>query len=235
MDATSLKKAAIEAALAGDWQAAVEANLRILEQEPEAIDSLNRLGRAYFELGKKAEARRVWRKVLSLDHYNPIAKRNLARLATPVKTPPAKPKSAAREIFLEEPGKTKTVSLVKVADPGVLAALDSGDEVTIRQGKKGISVYSSENVYLGTLPETLAARLAPLMRGGNRYQAFVKSVGRENLEIFIREVHRAARFANHPSFSTSDREYLISAPPGTIQEEELEIAPTGEEEEEGRS
>lgn len=233
MDATTLKKTAIEAALSGDWEAAVEANLRILEQESEEIDALNRLGRAYFEMGKRSLAAKTWRKVLTLDQYNPIAKKNLARLTTPSKATKAKAKQArATEIFLEEPGKTRTVSLKKVAEAKILSGVDSGDEVVLKPRKRGISVFSEDNIYLGTLPDDLAARLIPFLRGGNRYQAFVKSVGEKRLDIFIRETFRSRRFADKPSFVPSNRDYLISTPKGVIEEEELELAPTGEEEEE---
>src|SRR3989338_4300800 len=78
MQATS--ENAIQAALRGKWTEAVDLNAAILRENPNELEALNRLARAYAELGEIAKADSTYRKVLVLDKYNPIAIKNLKRL-----------------------------------------------------------------------------------------------------------------------------------------------------------
>jgi hypothetical protein len=57
---------AIRAALSGDWEVAVEINLEILSNSPQNIPALNRLGRAYTELGQKRQPKILTNKFLKL-------------------------------------------------------------------------------------------------------------------------------------------------------------------------
>ena len=80
MEKEELEEQAINAALSSNWKKAIEFNQEILEKSPEEVDTLNRLGYALFKLGKIKQARQYFRKVLALDHYNPMASKNLQRL-----------------------------------------------------------------------------------------------------------------------------------------------------------
>jgi len=204
MTPTVLEEQAIKAALAQNWPKALEINKKILKDSPKNIAALNRLGRAYWEMGKIEQAQQAYKKVLSLDRFNPIANKNLKRLTKPaqVKKIADRQKTSLRlgEIFLEEPGKTKIVKLVRLASPSVLAQLNNADLVTLKAKKRTISVLSEKENYLGTIPEDLSTRLIKFIKGGNQYQAFVKSVDHQKLEILIREVSRAKKFSNTPSF-----------------------------------
>lgn len=205
-DSALLEQQAIKAAMKGAWDQAIELNQKILKQQPNNIAALNRLARAFWEKGNLASARKSYRQVLSIDRYNIIASKNLKRLADQEKTPikkEIKKKTAERAVFLEEPGKTKVVKLVRLASPEVLSELDSADEVLLTPKQHTISATDLDGTYLGTIPDDLSHRLLRLIKGGNRYQAFVKAVDRQNLEIFIRETKRASRFRNLPSFTSS--------------------------------
>ena len=75
-----LKSQAIQTALTGDWQTAIILNLQLLEENPEDIETLNRLAFAYTILGKVKEAKQTYQKVLHLDTQNPkcmVCPRNL--------------------------------------------------------------------------------------------------------------------------------------------------------------
>ena len=204
MTPTALEEQAIKAALAQNWSKALEINKKILKDSPKNIAALNRLGRAYWEMGKIEQAQQTYKKVLSLDRFNPIANKNLKRLTKSAKIKKifegknASPRLG--EIFLEEPGKTKIVKLVRLTSPSVLAQLNNADLVTLKAKKRTISVLSAKGNYLGTIPEDLSTRLIKFIKGGNQYQAFVKSVDHQKLEILIREVSRAKKFFNTPSF-----------------------------------
>src|SRR3989338_5020068 len=76
-----LSQKAIEAALNNNWQEATEINSQLLNRYPEDIETLNRLARAYFESGKITKAKSLYRSVLKLDPYNPIASKNIKKLS----------------------------------------------------------------------------------------------------------------------------------------------------------
>jgi tetratricopeptide (TPR) repeat protein len=234
METALLEKQAIQAALTQAWEKAVGINKKLLKIQPGDVAALNRLGRAYWELGKLTEARKTYKKVLTIDRYNPIASKNLKRLVgqkSITKKPLQKELLSPGEIFLEEPGKTKVIKLVRLASPQILNQLSSSHPVTLVPRKRNISVLSEDGTYLGTIPDDLSQRLVNFIKGGNRYQAFVKGVGHQHLEIFIREVFRSRKFQKIPSFPPSSSSYIPFLAPETIHEEKPEVTPTGEEEE----
>jgi tetratricopeptide (TPR) repeat protein len=226
-----LEKQAVQAAIKGTWQKAIQLNRQIIKEDSKNIGALNRLARAYWELGKVDEAQKSYRQVLKLDPYNSIATKNLQRLVKKRKKGKQKKISLSGNLFLEEPGKTKTIKLIRLASAEVLSELNSGQSVKLEPKKRTISVISEDKVYLGTVPDDLSLRLIKLINGGNRYQAFIKGVDRQHLDIFVREVFRSKRFHNLPSFSPSGSTYISYLSPETIHEERPETAPTGEEEE----
>src|SRR4030042_4340589 len=73
---------AISAALENNWEKAVEINQSLLKKYPRDPDTMNRLARAYHEIGNVGEAKNTYQKVLQLDPYNQIAEKNLRRLAS---------------------------------------------------------------------------------------------------------------------------------------------------------
>jgi Flp pilus assembly protein TadD len=75
----TLKTQAIQTALIGDWQRAIDLNQLILQEDPDDIDTLNRLAFAFLSLGNPNDAKTLYEKVLTLDMQNPIATRNLKR------------------------------------------------------------------------------------------------------------------------------------------------------------
>lgn len=199
----SLENQAIKAALDQNWEKAIEINKQILKTTPKNIAALNRLGRAYGEVSKISSAITTYKKVLAIDPFNPIAGKNLERLSKGGAKKMSQKKVAgpiSTTIFLEEPGKTKLVKLARLASWSVLAQLSSGNPVLLAVKKRTVSVIGEDKNYLGTIPEDLSLRLIKLIKGGNQYQAFVKSVDRQQLEILIRELVRGKKFLNIPSF-----------------------------------
>lgn len=231
MDIDDLEKQAVLAAIKGNWQEAVELNRQLIKESPRNIAALNRLARAYWELGKSEQAQKTYRKVLTLDPYNSIATKNLQRLVKKRKRLKKKKIDYPDNLFLEEPGKTKTIKLIRLASAEALSEISNGQPIKLEPKKRAISVTSEDKIYLGTIPDDLSLRLIKLIKGGNRYQAFVKAVDRQNLEIFVREIFRSKRFRNLPSFSPTGSGYLSYLSPETVYEERPETTPTGEEEE----
>lgn len=185
---TSLAQKAINQALAGAWKDAVNTNLQILKEDPNDIDSLNRLARAYAELGLMTKARPIAQKVLKIDSANSIAIKALEKWRT-LKKKTGKPQPTAvlsAEIFLEEAGKTKIAPLIHLGDKAVVASLDSGDGVNLLPHPHRVSVVTKDGKYIGRLPDDLASRLRKLIKLGNTYQVLVKSVVNGEVKVFIR-------------------------------------------------
>lgn len=210
-------EAAISAALSFDWQKALEINHKILENYPDDADCLNRIGKAYLELGQSKKAASFFKRVLKINRYDPIALRNLTRASQASfskknghqPTQPNNNHSAHTIIsFLEEPGRTKIISLVNLAPAKILLFLNTADQLLLIPKRHSVFVENSEGIYLGSLPDDLAHRLLILIKGGNKYESFVKSCSKNSLSIFIKETVKSKRFHNTPSFPTSGGDYL---------------------------
>ncbi len=199
-DTALLAEQAIKKALNGQWAKAKKLNLEILKENPKSLHALLRLAKSYLNLNQISQAKKTYRQVLFLDKYNPIAKRNLARLKRVKKRDTSKNPLNTNSLFLEEPGKTKTASLVRLTDEEKLASLEIGEPVDLIVNPKSISVKGKNNEYLGRLPDDLAYRLIHFIKRGNRYQSFIQSVEENKLQIFIKEVKKSKQNQHTPSF-----------------------------------
>lgn len=211
-DVESMAKAAIEAAISLRWAEAVKINKKILACIKDDVEALNRLARAKLCLGEKEQAQKVYKKVLELDPYNIIAKKNLDKIAkangndhningsAAISHPNGTDQPTLANLFLVEPGKTKLVNLINLAPPSILATLNCGDQVLINPKNHSVSITTFDKVYLGALPDDLAHRLITFIGGGNKYDAYVKNATIKMLAVFIREIYRSAKFASQPSF-----------------------------------
>jgi len=187
----SLAQKAIAAALECDWDKALNYNLEILQKNPEDIQALNRLAKAEYELGNKKKAISYTNKVLKLDSLNTIALKNLERFKK--ETSPNKDHDESHihsQIFLEEPGKTKIVSLIHLADSDKLMNLNCAQKVNIAFGNHRVNVTTNSGQYIGKLPDDLASRIIRLKKSGYDYEAFIKTVGDAQVRLFLRETKR---------------------------------------------
>jgi len=208
---TQLKAQAIQTALTGDWTNAISLNQALLKDSPDDIDTLNRLAFAYSSIGNANEAKNIYQKVLTLDNQNPIALRNLKRLSgnTTANKSISFSHPHVSNLFIEEPGRTKVIDLLNVADKKVIAPLRSGETLQLVIKRMKIFVLDQNKTYIGMLPDDIGRRLTRFMNGGNQYEAYVKSVDGNKITIFAREVKRTSRFKNQPSFLPSDRPKLF--------------------------
>lgn len=200
-------KAAVQLALQGRWQEAVDANKSILEQFPDDVETYNRLGRALVELGEHAEAKKAYGRTIELDPFNNIAKKNLKRLSLMGKRR-AKPNvhKVVADIFVEETGKARVVKLVSLAAKEVVAKMAPGEEVNLHVEGQRLVVKNKEGDYLGEVDPKYGARLAKLTKLGNRYMAAISSIGDNELKMFIRETYQHPSQVGHPSFPLKDKE-----------------------------
>ncbi len=212
---SDLHKQAINAAITCNWQTAVEINQKILETEPQNTEVLNRLAKAYFEMGSYSEAKKIYVKVLDIDPYNTIAEKNMKKASSLKKdgvVPSSHSMALSPSMFLEEPGVTTLVNLVKIAEPQKLLKLSPGTVVSLVEKKRGISVTDSKDVYLGAFPDDSSHHLLKLLKGGNKYMAIIKSVRPPSgLTIMVRETFRSKKFKNQASFLDESRVVAFSS------------------------
>lgn len=206
---SNLHQIAINAALSQNWSKAISANQDILKDDKEDINTLNRLAFAYTKFGKFEEAKKLYKKILGLDKYNIIAQKNLDKLNSIPKNLKAslKPSKSISgtftihpSLFIEEPGKTKTVVLINTAPASVLSHLNTGDPVFFYPKKHSVDVRTVDKVYLGALPDDFAFKLLRFIKAGYEYNIYIKNSTKNSVNIFIREVKRAKRYKSQPSF-----------------------------------
>lgn len=204
---------AIQRAMQGRWDEAVNINRYLISLFPHDVDAYNRLGKALTELGRYSEAREAYAKALELDPHNAIARKNLARLATLGEA--AEPRESVQKLspqmFIEEMGKTGITTLLR-PNLEVAARMTAGDQVFLRHRDGILLVESVQGEYIGEVEPKLAQRLIKLMAGGNQYVAAITSLSESDVRVFIRETYQhpsqAGRLSFPPAVAEAFRPYV---------------------------
>lgn len=215
------KDLAIQATLKGNWEEAITLNLEILKDSPKDTEALNRLAFAYAVQGKLKEAKEMYGKVLKIDYLNPIAQKNLKRLgeSSPKKATPIASYHIDNNMFLEEVGKTKVITLLNTAPPKVLRTLRVGQPLQLTLKRLKIFALDESKEFIGMLPDNVSRRLTKFMKGGNKYEAYVKSVEDHIVMLFVKETKRSARYKNLPSFAMLEASATLSLSKKKVQED----------------
>jgi predicted HD phosphohydrolase len=198
---------AIQLAMQNKWQEAADINRQILEQFPDDVDTLNRLGKALMELGQYSDARSRYQKAASIDPSNGIAVKNLARLTKlgdDVAEAPATlhSKPVDPSLFIEESGKTAVTDLVDVAPYHDIATLTAGDKLDVSVDNGVVRIVAPGGGVVGQLEPKIAQRVTRLMVAGNRYSAAITAIDETHVRIIVRESYRDPSMRSRPSFPT---------------------------------
>ncbi len=153
-----LAQEAIHAAIANDWQKAIELNEKIIAHDAANIEAILRLGHAYFESGNTPLSLKFAKKALTIDPDNVLAKRcitkcNVGRDAQPTT------RRTNLKAFLEQPGKTRLVKLVRLGEPKILAGLSAGEQLRLTVNSQKVSVETESGHYIGRFPDDIASRI----------------------------------------------------------------------------
>jgi hypothetical protein len=193
---------AIDLAMQAKWQEALEVNKEIIAAFPEDVETCNRLGRAYMELGQYSLARESYSRSATLDPYNAIAARNLRRLSdlgdsdgAEVETDRVEPQQ-----FIEEIGKAGVVTLFELAPKENRARMVAGDKVYLKVNGSVLAVENSRGEYMGQIDSKYAPRLIRLMLGGNEYTASVVKSTMDTMTVIVRETFQHPNNAGKMSF-----------------------------------
>src|SRR3989344_4812814 len=73
-------QAAIDSALAQNWLTAIKLNKELIKNNKDDIDSLARLAYALTQINDIEKAKKIYKKILSLDKYNSLAQKNLDKI-----------------------------------------------------------------------------------------------------------------------------------------------------------
>ncbi|GAC1646861.1 MAG: hypothetical protein NVS4B12_14230 [Ktedonobacteraceae bacterium] len=187
---------AVKQAQEGLWEEAATTNKNILSLFPQEQDALNRLGKAYSELGQYAEARQAYSQTLKYNPKNIIARKNLDRLSLIQEAPTPTHVVAERidpRLFIEETGKTGVTDLINLATPAILATVGVGDRVQIQRIGHTLLVRNAVAEDIGQVEPRLANRLINFMEGGNRYAAAILAKENDQVRLILREEYQ------HPS------------------------------------
>jgi hypothetical protein len=194
---------AVRLAMQNQWQEAADVNRQLIELQPEEHDAWNRLGKALSELGQYGAALDAYGEALKREPSNPIAQKQIKRLALLVESEPTGDEGRDKldpKLLIEETGKTGIFELQSPAAPTVLARIAAGDQVYLKVEGSAIRVEDQRGEVLGNLPARAALRLIELTNGGNKYVAGVTSVTEKHVRVLIRETYQAPALQGRVSF-----------------------------------
>lgn len=218
---------AVTFALTGKWNEAIDANLKILKENPDDTEALCRLTRAYFELGKTSDAKDSANKVLEIDPTNQIASKFIEKIKIAKGNNGGTATFPCNESFLEESGKTKMIGLMNIGDIETFANLDPGEEVKLVTYPHRVSVTTLNGKYIGRLPDDIAARLKNLIKEGYKYQVLLKSLSAKAIIVFVRETEKGEN-SETPSFPGEKIEYVSFTPPELVHSDTPDVETTEE-------
>jgi len=198
-----LVERAIDHAANHEWDEAIKDNLRVLEYGKDA-DTLNRIGKAHFELSQYDQALEYYREALQAYPSNVIARKNISRLETLQQMENAPTRTVRQhvdpQIFIVETGKTALTTLTGIASSDIVSSLMIGEQLTIKHDSKNVTLSDGDGNQIGSLEPQLAQRLIQMLEGGNRYSAVVANLQNGVVKVLIREIYQAPYQRNRVSF-----------------------------------
>lgn len=231
----TLEQKAIDSAVEGNWEAAIQANSQIIDIDPENIGAHLRLGYAYLQVNNLDQSKKEFKKVLELQPKNNIAEEHLEKITVLSKKNKKRRVSATKydpDLFIDIPGKTRTVHLVNLGQKEDLAGMNIGEEVYLKEKRRKLEVRTTDDEYLGCLPDDISKRLSYFINEGSAYTAHIKEIDLSSVVIFIREQLKGKKVRQYPSFPSNPHVMLSDINQLENEEEEAEKSDDEEEDEE---
>ncbi len=226
-DFSILEKQAIDDAMNGHWNEAIKLNEDIIKIDKKNIEAYLRLGFAYLQTNKIKKAKQYYSQALKIQPNNNFIKKNLERIKileskklTYLNSPPVDPL-----LFVDIPGKTKTVSLVNCGPKSVLAKLTVGQKVFLINKKRKVEIRTENKEYAGCLPDDLSKRLAIFIKNGGIFSVYIKETSLKHTVVLIKEEKKGAkmtRFIAFPANSDINLSRLENSSGEEINEEDTE-------------
>ncbi len=208
----NLHTRAIDAALAQNWDDAIDVNTQILEILPKNVDAQLALAFAYFQKEDYKTSEKQYKHVLKIEPLNQIARNNLDKIEILTKknvTKSSRKKTIlSPETFVNVVGKTKMTHLVNLGQADALAKLEIGEQLTLQVKKRRVEVRNLDNEYIGALPDDISKRLMYFMKCGSDYTIYNKSSLKNDVEVFLREEKKNAKMSPYISFPVNIQDDL---------------------------
>ena len=184
----NLSQQAIQAAIKGQWQNAVDINSEILNKSPKDTEALNRLGKANMELGLIVKSIKTFKTCQKISPNNPIAIKNLQRLQSIQASDKSisKHRLSTPDDFIED-SKTVSTSLINLTSANNILKLSPGHKCTLEIVNNTVNILDSNRIRVGQIEPRLGSRIIRLIDSGNKYIATVKSSDSKKITILIRE------------------------------------------------
>lgn len=215
-DLEILESKAIEAAISLGWEEAISLNKTIIKIDKENLSACLRNGFAYLQLNNTKQAKKYYRMALKIQPKNQVALDNLERIEI---LDLKKDKKNVLEkvvirpnLYLDAPGKTKTVALVNIGQKNVLAKLMVGQEVILKIKKRRVEVRTQANEFVGNLPDDISRRLIFFIKAKSQYSTYIKESSLSRVAVFIIEECKGKTVASHLSFPISFQKNIINLP-----------------------
>jgi len=200
-----LQQQAVDFAIKNNWEKAIEINKQIISLNEKNLEAWLRLGFSYFQSGNLSQAEKSYQEALKIQPANQIARENLKKIHILGKESSLKKITINKtkynpQLFIEEPGKTKTVSLIELCQKNVLAKLAIGEEVFLKFKRRKVNVKNSQGKHIGCLPDDLSRRLSLFVSAKSFYRVFIKEITLSKVVVIIREIKKGRKVAHYISF-----------------------------------
>lgn len=227
-----LEQQAIDAAIANNWELAIELNNKIAKQDKTNIGAFLRLGFAYLQTSQIDSAANAYREALKIQPKNHIALENMERIRILQKQSAngsqKERKNLDPNLFLDVPGKTKTVQLVNLGQKVHLAELSIGQELELKIKKRKIEVRTLSGTYVGALPDDISKRIIYFLEEESEYRTYIKEASLSRILVFIKEVLKGDKVKDFVSFPQSASPMYHPLTPSEGEESEDEEVKDGE-------
>lgn len=181
----SKSEEAINAALEKKWSVAVTLNKEIIDFDNEDISALNRLGKAYLELGKFTEAKKVLKNVLKLDPINHTATKNLEHAINSRKVIGNAPLPIAKS-FIKEPGTTREYEFILETKGITAKKFYLGEPLEILWDKNRTSLNKLTGELLGFFSGEISEKLDACFKRGGSASASFMSGEEKTIKVLIK-------------------------------------------------
>jgi tetratricopeptide (TPR) repeat protein len=205
---------AVKQAQEGQWEEAINTNRNVISLFPQEPEAYNRLGKAYSELGRYADAHQAYAQSLKIDPSNTIAKKNLDRLESLKDASIPVHIGADRidpRLFIEETGKTGVTDLINLAPPAVISRVNVGDRLNLAVDGHRLLIRNAGGETIGQVEPRLTNRLITYMEGGNRYAAAILLKEQSQVRVILREEYQHPSMFGKVSFTSQSTGETVRA------------------------
>ncbi|MBI4091294.1 tetratricopeptide repeat protein [candidate division WWE3 bacterium] len=213
-DIEKLESEAINSALSKNWQKAIELNKQLVNYDDQNVSAYNRLAKAYLEIEKYEEAKKVLKKVLKLDPINQTARKNYEYAAARKKVLGNQPHPDIKS-FIKEPGTTKEFTFAILTKGMTSKKFYLGEELKVQVSGHKVSVHKVSGELIGIFDTLTADKILNCLKRGGNVKAYFLSGEEKEATTLLK--------SSLPIFKSEKQEIKPFIKRDNIEEPELEV------------